>query len=399
MKPDFFWRSWPKPYKFIYQALLAVFVISICAYTFTYFSGSTFVIHWEIENIIDPTKTLFDSFWIGLYEFPIYVDNYVISQSFIASPLQVITWPAYVLMIWLGIFISFMLALITDLSRFWFVVAVILVTLLFVGLKLDFLLLFNSYEKIGLVVAIVLYFPSLYFFHFLKPNIGFATRLFVHMGATIVFGLIIFKFSGVSLPFLHLVNYGIYVPLILTILFALIIGHEILSSLLRVITSGALAGDKNGLVHFLVISIVFFLNTVLVLLKNSKIIDVDLYVIGAFWLLTIGAILGIWGYRSKEMTYSGTFSFFPFGAFLFIGLAITAHLTISYFFISGNDSFVEAIEDVIVYSQLGYSLMFVVYVIANFFEMLRQNVDVGKVLYKPRRMPYFISHCCQGRIY
>ena len=262
---------------------------------------------------------------------------------------------------------------------------------IFVGLKLDHLVLFNSYEKIGLFLAFALYLPSLYVFHFIKPDIKFTSRLAIHMGATVILGGVIYKFSGVSYPFLHMMNYGIYVPLILTIVFALMIGHEIIGGLLRIITYGALVGEKNGLVHFLVISIIFLINVLLVLLNNSKIIDLGIYLIGSFWLLTIATIFGIWGFRAKEISYEGIFPFQPIGGVLFIGLAITAHLTISYFFITGNDSFVEAIEDVIIYSQLGYSLMFMIYIVANFYEMLRQNVDVGKVLYKPRRMPYFIS--------
>jgi len=51
----------------------------------------------------------------------------------------------------------------------------------------------------------------------------------------------------------------------------------------------------------------------------------------------------------------------------------------------------EVVEDIIIYSQLGYSGMFIVYVIANFIDLIRNNVNVGKVLYNPRRMPYFIS--------
>ncbi|MCK5702900.1 MAG: hypothetical protein KAI29_17175, partial [Cyclobacteriaceae bacterium] len=339
----------------------------------------------------DPVQTLFDSYRSGIFEFPIHINNYVISQGFIASDLQVNEWPAYLLLIWLGIFISIMLALITDLSRFWFVASVVLMTGIFVGFKLDYLVLFKMYEKIGLIIAFVLYFPSLYIFHFVKQEVGFTPRFLTHLGATAIFGIVIFYFSNVDIPFFHLVNYGIYAPLILTILFVFMVGHEIVSGILRVITSGMLAGDKNGLVHFLVISILFLLNAVLVLLRNTKILEADMYVIGSFWLLTIASIIGIWGYRVKEVTYKGMFSFYPFGAFLFICLAITSHLTISWFFISGNDSFVEVMEDVIIYSQLGYSSMFVVYVIANFFDMLKQNANVGKVLYKPRRMPYFIS--------
>ena len=388
---DLFWNTWDKPFKVIYKILLFVFFFSVLIYVFTYFLGSSFVINWEIETSIEPVKTLFESYKLGIFEFPISINNYVISQGFIASEFHVNEWPAYILLIWLGIFISIILALITDLSRFWFVVFVIIITVIFVGLKLDYLVLFNSYKKIGLVIAFVLYFPALYIFHFVKKEIGFIPRLLTHLCATAIFGVIIFNSSNVNYPFLHLVNYGIYIPLILTVLFAFIVGNEIVSGFLRIITSGGLAGDKNGLIHFLVISIIFLLNAVLVLLRNSKILEADMYVIGSFWLLTIASIIGIWGYRTKEVTYEGMFSFYPFGAILYICLAITSHLTISYFFISGNDSFVEVMEDVIIYSQLGFSAMFIIYVIANFYDLLRLNADVGKVLYKPKRMPYFIS--------
>ncbi len=391
MKSNFFWNTWDKPVKNFYRVLLSIFCISILVYVFTYFMGSSYIINWEIETSVNPVKTLFETYRLGIFDFPITIENYVISQGFVASELQVNEWPAYLLLIWLGIFISIMLSLISGLSRFWFVVAVGIVAAIFVGLKLDHLLLFNYYEKIGLVIAFILYLPSLYYFHFVNKEVGLIPRFITHFMATIIFAFIIYFYSNVEFPFLHLVNYGIYVPLILTILFAFMVGYEIVGSLLRVITSGALVGDKNGLIHFLIIGIVFLLNALVVLLLNTKILEADLYVIGSFWLLTIASIIGVWGYRVKEITYEGMFPFYPFGAFLFICLAITSHLTISYFFISGNDSFVEVVEDVIIYTQLGFSTMFVVYVIANFFDLLRKNMNVGKVLYKPKRMPYFIS--------
>ena len=122
MKPDFFWRTWDKPYRISYQVLLSVFACSVIVYAVSYLAGSSLVISWEVEHIIDPVNTLLQSYRLGIFEFPISVNNYVISQSFIGSELSVNMWPAYLLLIWLGIFFSIMLALITDLSRFWFVV-------------------------------------------------------------------------------------------------------------------------------------------------------------------------------------------------------------------------------------------------------------------------------------
>jgi len=391
MRPDFFWNSWQAPYKLIYKILLAVFVASVAVFTLTYIAGNSFVIDWVIVNTINPVTTLYDSFQLGLYRFPLLVENYVIQQSFVASGLQIHEWPAYVLLLWLGIFITVMLSLISDLSRFWFLVCAVLFTLLLLGLKLDYLVLFNQYNKMGLVIAFVLYYPALYIFHFVKKDIAFSIRLMVYGLATALFYFIIYKFSNVPVPFLHLANYGIYVPLILTIIFTFMVGHEIISGLLRIISSGTLTGEKNGLFHFLIISVIFLLNVALLLLKNTRMYDSGIYLMGAFLILTVASIVGIWGYRSRELTYNTMFAFFPQGAFLFILLAINSHITLAYFFINGNDFLVEVIEDAIVFSQLAYGLMFLVYFLANFFDMFRQNADVSKILYKPLRMPYFTS--------
>ncbi len=391
MKPAFFWNNWKEPFKTLYLILLFVFLGSIVFYTYTYLSGNGFVISWEVITSINPVKTLFQDYHLGLYDFPIFVDNYVIQQGFEASELQIHQWPAYVLLIWLGLFLSFILTLITDLPRFWFVVSVVIFTLLLIGLKLDYLVLFNQYNKMGLAVAFVLYYPTLYIFHFIKKDVDFLKRLGINLGATFIFAIIIYKFSSVSTPFLHLSNYGIYVPLVLTIIFTFIVGHEIISGLLRVIAGGALKGEKNAIYHFLIISVVYLLNVGLLLLKNTRTYNTNIYLVGAFLILTLASIIGIWGYRSREATYQGMFAFFPQGAFLYLLMAITAHLTLAYFFMTGNDFLVEVIEDAIVFSQLAYGVMFLVYFLANFYDLFRQNTSVVKVLYKPMRMPYFTS--------
>jgi tetratricopeptide (TPR) repeat protein len=389
MKSDFFWNKWQQPVKGIYQVLLFAFLSSIIFFTYTYFAGGSFVISREVTNLIVPVKTLFKSYNSGLYSFPIFVDNFVIQQSFVASELQIQQWPAYILLIWLGIFISIGLAAITDLSRFWFVVGVVLFTILLVGLKLDYLVLFDRYDKVGLVVAFALYFPSLYVFHFVKKDVSLLIRIGVNLLATLLFATIIYKFSYVSLPFLHLANYGIYVPVILTIIFTFMVGHEIISGLLRLISGGALTGDGNGLYHFLVISLVYLVNVTLLLLKNSRTVGLDIYLIGAFFILVIASFIGIWGLKTREVTYRAIFPFLPQGALLYVLLAITSFVTLAYFLISGNDFLVEVVEDAIVFSQLAYGLMFLVYFVTNFYDIFRQNVNVAKVLYKPMRMPYF----------
>src|SRR5690606_11431264 len=62
-----------------------------------------------------------------------------------------------------------------------------------------------------------------------------------------------------------------------------------------------------------------------------------------------------------------------------------------YFFATSNDPAIEAFEDIILFTHLGYGVVFFIYVLANFFTLLYQNQRVFKVVYKPTRMPYFTA--------
>jgi hypothetical protein len=59
MKLDFFWNSWGKPAKTLYQVLLFALVTSMIVFAFAYASGNNFLIDWEITNIISRVQTLF----------------------------------------------------------------------------------------------------------------------------------------------------------------------------------------------------------------------------------------------------------------------------------------------------------------------------------------------------
>jgi hypothetical protein len=103
-----------------------------------------------------------------------------------------------------------------------------------------------------------------------------------------------------------------------------------------------------------VISLVYLVNVTLLLLKNSRNVGLDIYLIGAFFILVIASFIGIWGLKTREVTYRAIFPFLPQGALLYVLLAITSFVTLAYFLISGNDFLVEVVEDAIVFSQLAY---------------------------------------------
>ncbi len=56
---------------------------------------------------------------------------------------------------------------------------------------------------------------------------------------------------------------------------------------------------------------------------------------------------------------------------------------------NANDPAMRIVRQAIIFSQAGYGLIFMTYVVSNFILMMARNIGVYKVLYQPNRMPYF----------
>jgi hypothetical protein len=57
--------------------------------------------------------------------------------------------------------------------------------------------------------------------------------------------------------------------------------------------------------------------------------------------------------------------------------------------ISGNQAAEEFLKHLIVYSQFGFSLFFLVYILSNFLSVMDSGKAVDKILYKPYSLPYY----------
>ena len=387
----FFWNDWSSFEKRLYLSLLSLLALTILYFSVFYFIGIHQIIDWLHKTDIKTVVIPFLHFHVGLYEFPLKAESFAIVQSFVPSAMIVRDWPAMVLLLTLALGFTVVPALITTLSRFWYLAGMSIFAVALILLKTDMLHFFGSYNKTGLIAAFTAYYPLSYFFQYTATRTTLAKRLAAFFAATILLALFVRMFAGVNHLALHLINYGIYVPLIITIIFIFMVGHEVVSTLLKAVSGSGKTPGKNHLFHFLLLSALYLLNVLLVYLRNSRRFDLDIYIIDSFWLFVISALAGIWGFRDRENTYAGIFPFRPTGALLYLTLAIMSFSTIAYFFLTGNDSFIEVIEDAITFSQLGYSIIFIIYVLANFFQLLHNNIGMASVMYKPRYMPYFTA--------
>lgn len=389
MQSKFFWQSWPAPYKQIYLGLLFLSVLSIFWFGYNYFSGAESIIGWDILAKTEHVNVLIDTFKVGPFSLSTSAENVLFFQQYSGGAPVINTFSYYLFLIVSVLCINVLLTVATALPRFWYFAAMAVFAFILVNFKMELLLLFGSEEKWGLIIALLLYLPASFFFNSVKSETSFLVRLVAFIGITGVLAIIIGFFAEVDTPFLYLSTYGMTNAYVISLIFILMVAHEIIASFIYLLTSSGGSTSKNNLTHFYLITTIYLINLFLVYLHETRVIDWDIIYINLFLLLLISALLGIWGFKQREEQYKYLFNFFPFGAVAYLALAVCCFTTIAHFMRTFNDPAIEVFRDFIIYAHLGYGIIFVVYITSNFLDPLKKNMPVHKVLYKPTAMPYF----------
>ncbi len=393
MQSGFFWKNWSSPYRELYVVLLILLAGSILSLAYFHIQGIEGVLGWSIIAQSEPVQIVMEAFKMGPFNLKTSAESQVFNLKYLGNLPEVNTISYYSFLIITAICFNILIAIITSLPRFGYFVGTSLLVIALVNLKLELLLLFGQDTKLALIIALVLYLPLTYVFNAIKSDVPFTQRLLAFIGITVIFSIFTFSFSEAKSPFFHLATYGFLNAFILSLIFILMIAHQIVASFIYLLTKSSLGtgSGKSSLVHFSIISLIYLINLTLAYLHESNVIDWDFLYIDLFLLLGVSAIIGIWSYSNREEQYGALFKFKPIGALFYIALAIICFTTIAHFAATTNDPGLEVFRDFIIYSHLGYGLIFVIYVFANFLDPLKHGMPVYKVLYKPMSMPYFTS--------
>ncbi|MDH5398656.1 MAG: hypothetical protein OEX02_10935, partial [Cyclobacteriaceae bacterium] len=351
-------------------------------------AGADASINWESLVQTEIMETVLDSFRVYPFTLQVNVENLVFLEWMGGSDININFFATYTYLILLASSLSVILAVSTTLSRFWFLVANTLFIVVLIALKLDLVMLFESTNRLALVFALVAFLPTSYYFHAINKNFSLAFRIITFLTITGLLALTIHFFSGVERPFLHLAAYGMTVPLILSLLFIIMVAHDIMAAFLNALSSGSM-GTTGNWKHFFIISFIYLANLLILYLNETHVIEWDVLPVNHFVLVAISAILGIWGFRQREPQYEYLASFQPGGAIFFLAMGTIFFSSTGYFMANGNDPVIEVFKDIIIYSHFAYGLIFLMYIAANFLSAFTKNLPIHRILYKPQTMPYF----------
>jgi hypothetical protein len=390
MKRLYFWKEWIQPYKGIYWLFFILFSLTLLFAIYNYFVGLEYVIHWELLDKLDQLKVVAHTVTVGNFKFDIPVDNYVVFQYFNGSNLELNAYNGYIYLCLLIISVNLIMALLPSMPKVWFYAGMGGFIGFVVLLNIDQILLFGQADKTALIIVLTLYLSAGYYFKEINADISILRRFVVFCTLSFLTAILFFKYAEVNDPFLFIANYGILAPIIITTLFIVFVAHEIIFGFLHLITNSNTIGSKNSLQHFLVISLFYLSYVGLTYLYYTRQIDWDLVYLNPFLIAGITFVLGIWGYKRREDLFKEIFGFYPVGALFYLGFGVISVATFSYIFANANDPLMESLEDVILYSQIGFGVMFFIYVVTNFGPMLLQNMKVSKVVYRSRVLPFSI---------
>ena len=389
MKQNLFWEAWPKPQKLSYLILLTAFALSILWMATSYFKGHENTLDWNILAQGDKASVVVDEFKVGPFNLTQTTENTIYFQKYSGTNPAINTYSYYIFLIVLSIVAVLTITVISSFSGFWYYIGISIFAFFLSSLKLELLLLFGEGNKVGLIIMLVLFLPLSYFFHSIRPDISILRRFGAFAIAAIAFAVLINFTSDITYPFLYLSTSFTSSALVLSIIFIFIIAHEIIALFVYILYGQGLKSVNNGFGHLLIISAIYLVNVALALLYEIKLIDWDFHYVNVFLLLVISAVLGIWGFRHQENQYEFMMKFSPQGAILYLIMGIGCFVTIAHFQTTGNDPGIEVFRDFILYSHIGFGLIFLFYIIANFAALLKSKVAIYKVLYKPTNMPFF----------
>ncbi len=387
MQSRWFWKSWVLDYRVIGYGLALLFILSLLFFAYGYLKGPSAVIDWETYQHQHNLETVSHTFEVGNFELSVPIESFLTFEYLNGSSLKPTTFASYFFLFTVLACCLVMLAIITTLERFWFIVGMGLFILFAVSLRLEVLRLFDFSGRTIPILIMGVYVLIGFYFNTLRPASSFLLRLIVFTLPTILLGIVIHFFAAVDYPFLHLATAGYLPGLILSVVFILMIAHEIMASFVYVTSSGT--SSSKSLRHFMLITAIYLINLVITYLHEVGLIHWNFIHLDLYLLLIISTLLGLWGFKHRENLYENILPFNPFGAFLFAALAIITFSTTAMLLGNHNDPALKIIRDVIIFSHLGYSIIFFIYIVSNFMIMMAENLSAWKVLYKPSRMPYF----------
>lgn len=385
MNEFFFWKVWSASERRMTLAALLALSLALLFFVIYCLDPLGNVVRWNVVSELSEVNAVVDILQLGQWQYGITTPSHLVTETFMSSVMEIN--PLMVNLFWAGALIglSLILAALTTIPRFWYLAGMVLFILFLAFARLEMLHVFGAENRVLFLAATVLYGGITYYFHAFRPDLGISVRILGVSAVSLIMVLLVVSGSTVSLPAFTAAVYSFPIWLAITVVFLLVSATEIMAGLVWLSTSGQAGRGRSGLVQFVVVSVLYLLLLLLIYLQNTRQIDWNMTLISPVFLALASGILGIWGFKRRADSTEGVMPFRSAGFWFYLGLFIVAASFAAFVAGTANDPVLETLEDVTVQGQLAMGLLFLFYVLVNFYEVFQQKLAVYKVLYKPLR--------------
>lgn len=340
-------------------------------------------------HFLDSIPISLDWVNLGTLSFPIEVDNFLVFQEYQALPPGFTLSESYLFGGIVFLTVVSALAVFSTFKKIPFLIfgAVWIVLLTLTNTNgLNIGSPSSNYPLIIMIAGTVL--PVIYF-HVWKPNSSFWLRwtsILIGCGGAV---LSLIKLSPIPNSSLYLAEHSLIIGLGMVICWIFWQGHGVISGVYILL---ARANQNVGVKiswQILAISTLYFLTLIFLLLDLKGEANLPFPTFSPLLLILPIGILG-WFSTSEKLRQVPENATEPnfLKALFILGFGFSFWM-IWKLEISGNLAAEEFLKHLIVYSQFGFSLFFVVYLFSNFLSVMDSGKAVDKILFKPYSLPYY----------
>jgi len=343
----------------------------------------------ESFPFLDRISIPFDWVQIGPISFPINVDNYLIFQEFQAFPSSKLILSSYFFfgLVFL-ISVSF-LAMLTEFKKLAIVAGgigwIILITLC----NLNGLNIGGAGANLPLIIVLIGTLGPVIIIHIWGQNLSFIIK-WVTIGLCFGISIVILtKLSPITNPIIYISEYSTVLAIGLSIAWIFWNGHSFVSGiyiLLARVNKGV--GVKISL-QIAIISLGYLVALFLLFMEMTGDLVIPFFGFSPLLLLIPIGVLGWFSLNSKikqipNLAASGNIlrilHLLGFGLILWLCWKLI---------ISGNQPGEEFLKHLLLYSQIGFTIFFIIYLFSNFLSIMDSGKPIDEILYKPYSLPYY----------
>lgn len=331
----------------------------------------------------------FDLVQIGPISFPIQVDNFLVFQEFKSLRPDFQLAEAYGFAAGVGLVSSLFLAYLSEFKKVFFVIGgvawIILLTLSdFNGLNIG-----GVSSNYPLIIALLGTLIPLLLLYIWGQQWNFFIKWLLLISSIGLSAWIMVSLSPVANPLLYLSEHTLIISFCLALAWIFWNGHAVLSGLFLIIARANQAYQLKVSIQIVVVAAIYLAAVFFIFLELTGESGLPFPTFSPIYLIFPMGIFG-WISIKAKVEQSGELitDSKAIKTLHLIGFALTLWLVWK-LKISGNVPGEELLKHLISYSQIGFSLFFIVYLFSNFLGIMDSGKAVDRIIYKPLALPYY----------